>query len=112
MSEDNVMPGDVLRRLSATIKARRTAPDQQSYTRRLLDQGSRVCARKFGEEAIELMLAAAGEDDKSVASEAADVIYHLLVLLESRAVEFDAVLAILDSRTAQSGLAEKAARPT
>ena len=111
MNGDGGVSRDVLQRLTATIKARRTAPDAQSYTRQLLDKGPRVCARKFGEEAIELVLAAAGEDDKAVTGEAADVIYHLLVLLESRGVAFDSVLDALEGRKGQSGIAEKAARP-
>lgn len=104
------MTDDVLLQLSATIKARRQASADSSYTRQLLDAGPQKCAKKLGEEAVETALAAVAEGDAALAGEAADLIYHLLVLLESRNVSLGDVLAILESRQGLSGLAEKASR--
>ena len=69
------------------------------------------CAKKFGEEAVEAVLAAVGEDRERVIAEAADVLYHLLVLLHAREVTLAEVEALLESRTKKSGLEEKASRP-
>jgi phosphoribosyl-ATP pyrophosphohydrolase len=102
---------DTLARLAATIKARRSETADKSYTRQLLDAGPERCAKKFGEEAVEAVLAAVDDDPAHLKAEAADVIYHLLVLLESRGVALADVLAVLDQRSAISGLDEKAARP-
>lgn len=104
------MTGGVLERLAATIRARRGESAGKSYTRQLLDAGPERCARKFGEEAVETIVAALGEDTNALTSEAADVLYHLLVLLESRGVELDDVLQQLEKRSGTSGIAEKAAR--
>ena len=82
-----------------------------SYTRKLLDKGVAQCAKKFGEEAVEAVLAAVGEDRERVIAEAADVLYHLLVLLHARDVTLAEVEALLESRTKKSGLEEKASRP-
>jgi phosphoribosyl-ATP pyrophosphohydrolase len=101
---------DVLASLTATIKARRTAQADASYTRQLLDAGAERCARKFGEEAIETVIAGVSQSKDELTAEAADVLYHLLVLLECRDVAFADVLAKLEERTAKSGIAEKAAR--
>ena len=101
---------DVLANLAATIKARRAAQADTSYTRQLLDAGAERCARKFGEEAIETVIAGVSQSKDDLTSEAADVLYHLLVLLESRDVALADVLAKLEQCTAQSGIAEKAAR--
>jgi phosphoribosyl-ATP pyrophosphohydrolase len=101
---------DVLLQLAATIRARREAPADGSYTRQLLDAGPARCARKFGEEAIETVIAATGESNDALKSEAADLLYHLLVLLEARGVGLDEVLAVLDERSGTSGLKEKAER--
>jgi phosphoribosyl-ATP pyrophosphohydrolase len=98
-------------RLAATVRARRASAGDASYTRQLLDAGLETCARKFGEESIELIVAALGPDQNAVTAEAADVLYHLLVLLESRGVDFAGILAALDKRMPISGLEEKAARP-
>lgn len=100
-----------LDRLAATIGSRRAATGDTSYTRQLLDAGLEKCARKFGEEAIELVIAAVGSDKRAVTGEAADVLYHLLVVLEASGVEFADVLTALDKRMLASGLEEKAARP-
>ena len=81
-----------------------------SYTRKLLDRGVAHCAKKFGEEAFETALAAVGEDRERLIAEAADLIYHLLVLLKAREITLAEVEAALAARTQQSGLDEKAAR--
>lgn len=104
------MTKDVLAELSRTIRARRQASADESYTRRLLDGGPELCARKLGEEALETVLAAVGRDDKALANEAADLLYHLLVLIEARGLTLEDVLAVLQAREGTSGLAEKAAR--
>jgi phosphoribosyl-ATP pyrophosphohydrolase len=96
--------------LAEIIDRRAEASAEQSYTRSLLDKGAAHCARKFGEEAIELTIAAAAQDESAVRAEAADVLYHLLVLLRARGVAFDSVVYELESRTRQSGHEEKAAR--
>ena len=97
-------------RLAALIAERRRGDGGGSYTRQLLDAGPKKCARKLGEEAVELVVAALAEDEKAIRNEAADVIYHLLVLLESRNIRIADVLAVLESRLATSGLAEKEQR--
>jgi phosphoribosyl-ATP pyrophosphohydrolase len=104
------MADDTLSSLAATIAARRTAARDSSYTRQLLDRGPAKCARKFGEEAVETVIAALGEDDGALKHEAADLLYHLLVLLEARNIALDDVYNVLRARMGQSGLAEKAAR--
>lgn len=97
--------------LAAIIAERHRAGDAaSSYTAKLIDKGILHCAKKFGEEAVEVALAAAKEDDQRLAAEAGDVLYHLLVVLEARGVPLSAVMAELKERTAQGGLAEKAAR--
>ncbi len=96
--------------LETIIEQRSSAGADTSYTARLLDKGALKCAEKFGEEAVELALAAAAQEPTNVANEAADVLYHLLVLLRARGVALNDVLDILNQRTTQSGLAEKAAR--
>lgn len=107
---DLKMSDDVLERLAATIKSRRTAEGGSSYTRQLLDSGVERCAKKFGEEAVETVIAALAQSDQALEAEAADLLYHLLVLLECRGVVIADVLAVLDGRSGVSGLAEKAAR--
>jgi phosphoribosyl-ATP pyrophosphohydrolase len=102
----------VLLRLAATIKARRGEDAGKSYTKELLDAGTERCARKLGEEAVETLIAALGTDRRALTREAADLLYHLLVLLESRRVPLTDVMAELESRMGTSGLAEKAARET
>jgi phosphoribosyl-ATP pyrophosphohydrolase len=81
-----------------------------SYTRKLLDRGVVHCAKKFGEEAVEAAIAAVGEDKSRMIAEAADVLYHLLVVLHARGIALDEVEAELGARTRQSGLDEKASR--
>jgi len=104
------MSNDVLLQLAATISARRTAAVDSSYTRQLLDAGPVRCAKKFGEEAMETVIAGAGESGEALKEEAADLLYHLLVLLESRGVAIDDVLGVLAKRSGVSGLKEKAER--
>ncbi len=100
----------VLKDLAGTIASRKGADPASSYTASLLDKGVEKCGKKFGEEAIEIILAAASGDRGHTAAEAADVLYHLLVLLEAADVPLDDVLAKLRAREGVSGHAEKAAR--
>ncbi len=104
------MSGFTLEALAGIVAARRAAGAEASYTKSLLERGSARVAKKFGEEAVELVIAAVEGAPEPVTAEAADVLYHLLVLLESAGVPLAAVLAELERRTAQSGHAEKAAR--
>ncbi len=104
------MADDVLKTLEQTIRARRNASGDVSYTRKLLDGGPEKCAKKLGEEASETVIAGVSQDNAALTGEAADLLYHLLVLLEARQVPLDDVLAELERRTGQSGLEEKAAR--
>ncbi|HWB44919.1 MAG TPA: phosphoribosyl-ATP diphosphatase [Hyphomicrobiaceae bacterium] len=104
------MSEDVLQELAALIRARRGESAAKSYTRELLDAGPERCARKLGEEATETIIAALAQDRRALTREAADLLYHLLVLLESKQVPLADVLAELRSRMGTSGLAEKAAR--
>ena len=104
------MPPDTLERLATTIRTRRATPADRSYTRQLLDAGPARCAKKFGEEAVETVIAAVHQDDQALKAEAADLLYHLLVLLESRGVALVDVLGVLEARMSQSGIDEKAAR--
>ncbi|RMD49871.1 MAG: phosphoribosyl-ATP diphosphatase [Alphaproteobacteria bacterium] len=101
----------LLARLAATIESRRGADPATSWTARLLAAGPESCARKFGEEAIEAMIEAVRGDRARLASEAADVLYHLLVMLASREVPLSEVIDELARREGTSGIAEKAARP-
>ena len=96
--------------LEQRVQERAQAGADVSYTRKLLDRGVAQCAKKLGEEAIETVLAAVGEDRDRLIAEAADLIYHLLVLLKARAITLAEVEAALAARTSQSGLDEKAAR--
>lgn len=96
--------------LARMIDRRAGASSETSYTRSLLDKGAVHCARKFGEEAIELAIAAAALDESAVRAEAADVLYHLLVVLRARGVSLSSVMDELGKRSAQSGHEEKASR--
>ena len=96
--------------LEARVHQRASAPPEQSYTRKLIDRGVAHCAKKLGEEAVETALAAVAEDRTHLIAEAADLLYHLLVVLEARGVKLAEVEAALAARTAQSGLDEKASR--
>ena len=96
--------------LEKRIAERSRESAEVSYTRKLLDRGVAQCAKKFGEEAVEAVIAAIGEDKKRMTAEAADVLYHLLVILHARGITLDEVEAELGARTHQSGLDEKASR--
>ena len=96
--------------LDAIVAQRATSGDPASYTARLAAKGVAKVAQKLGEEAVETVIAAVAEDDDALAGEAADLLYHLLVVLHLRGVPLGAVLAELERRTAQTGLQEKAGR--
>ena len=96
--------------LEQRVRERADASADISYTRRLLDKGVAQCAKKFGEEAIEAAIAAVSEDREHLIAEAADVLYHLLVVLRVRGVTLAEVEALLETRTKKSGLDEKASR--
>jgi phosphoribosyl-ATP pyrophosphohydrolase len=96
--------------LEARVHQRAAASPDQSYTRKLIDRGVAHCAKKLGEEAVETALAAVTEDREHLIAEAADLLYHLLVVLEARGVKLSEVESALEARTAQSGLDEKASR--
>lgn len=101
---------DTLARLEQTIAERRMASPETSYVASLTARGLPVIARKLGEEATEAIVAALTADDAELTGEAADVLFHLLVLLADRGIPLSAVLAELERREGTSGLAEKAAR--
>ena len=94
------------------IETRAQADPSESWTAKLLSQGPEKCAKKFGEEAAEAIIETVKGDRADLTAEAADVLYHLLVMLKSRDVALIDVMGELDRRQAQSGLAEKAARKT
>lgn len=96
--------------LEAIIASRKGAAPDSSWTAELLSKGPEKCAEKFGEEAIEAIIAAVQDDRVNLTNEAADVLYHLLVMLAARDVVLADVMAVLEARTGQSGLAEKASR--
>lgn len=104
------MTDDTLTRLAATIAARKGADPDTSWTAKLLSKGPEKCAEKFGEEAVEAIIEAVKGDRERLTSEAADVLYHLLVMLTARDVTLSEVLAELDRREGRSGIAEKASR--
>jgi len=101
---------DVLARLAATIAARRGADPATSHTAAILAKGPAKCAEKFGEEAIEAIIEAARGDRDALTREAADVLYHLMVMLAASDLTLGDVLAELERREGTSGIAEKAAR--
>lgn len=101
---------EVLAALAKSIAARRNAAPDTSYTARLLAQGIEACAKKLGEESVEAAIAAVAGQRSNLAKESADVLYHLLVLLEAAQVPLSDVMAELERRSGTSGLAEKAAR--
>jgi len=100
-----------LEALDQRLAVRAAASPDESYTAKLLAAGVERAAKKFGEEAAELIIAAVTRDRPgTTTAEAADVLYHLLVLLRAADVPLEAVMAELEKRTAQSGLEEKASR--
>jgi len=96
--------------LEKRVQERAKASADVSYTRKLIDRGVVHCAKKLGEEAVEAAIAAVGEDRDRMTAEAADLLYHLFVVLHVRGVSLAEVEAELAARTRQSGLDEKAAR--
>ncbi|MEQ3711092.1 MAG: phosphoribosyl-ATP diphosphatase [Tateyamaria sp.] len=96
--------------LFATIEARKGADPDTSWTAKLLSKGPEKCAEKFGEEAVEAIIEAVKGDKAGLTSEAADVLYHLLVMLAARDIQLSDVLDELARRQGTSGLVEKAAR--
>ena len=96
--------------LEQRVRTRAKASPGESYTRKLLDRGVAHCAKKLGEEAVETTIAAVAEDRERLIAETADLLYHLLVVLEARGVALAEVEAALGARVSQSGLDEKAAR--
>ncbi len=99
-----------LDRLAETVLSRRGADPDVSWTARLLSRGSDVCAQKFGEEAVEAVIEAVSGDRRALTAEAADVLYHLLVMLASRDLTLGDVLQELERREGKPGLDEKAER--
>jgi phosphoribosyl-ATP pyrophosphohydrolase len=99
-----------LQDLERRVHERAQASADVSYTRKLLDRGVTHCAKKLGEEAVETIIAAIHEDDKHLTGEAADLLYHLLVVLHARGISLAQVEAVLAERQRQSGLEEKASR--
>ena len=96
--------------LEARIAMRAVASPEDSYTAKLIARGMEKCAQKLGEEATEAVIAAVTGNKPELIKESADVLFHLLVVLRAAGIPLDAVMAELDARTAQSGLAEKASR--
>lgn len=99
-----------LETLNTIIASRAGEAADASYTASLLQKGTQKCAKKFGEEAVEAIIAATSGDREELRKEAADVLYHLLVMLKSEGVTLEDVITELDARTAQSGHQEKASR--
>lgn len=105
------MSGFDLASLERIVATRAASTDGSSYTARLAAAGVAKAAKKLGEEATEVVIAAVSEDETALTGEAADLLYHLLVVLRLRGVPLEAVMAELQSRTGQTGLQEKASRP-
>jgi phosphoribosyl-ATP pyrophosphohydrolase len=101
---------DTLHKLESVIRSRRGAAPDTSYVARLASKGRAKIAQKVGEEATETVIAALSGDQEALTNEAADLIFHLLVLLDDGGVALDEVLAELERREGVSGLEEKAAR--
>ena len=99
-----------LENLIKIIDARATADPSESWTAKLLSKGPEKCAEKFGEEAVEAIIEAVKGNNKELISEAADVLFHYLVMLKSRNIKFADVLNDLENRTNKSGLSEKKER--
>ena len=104
------MTSFTIRDLATTIDTRAESGGEASYTRKLLDKGAEHCAKKFGEEAVETVIAAIENDRGHLIAESADLIFHWLVLLKARGITLTEVEAALAQRTQMSGLEEKAAR--
>ncbi|SDW90968.1 phosphoribosyl-ATP pyrophosphatase [Albimonas donghaensis] len=100
----------VIARLDAAIRARRGADPDSSHTARLFAKGPLKCAQKFGEEAVEAVIAASVDDREELKLESADALYHLMVMLASRGLSLADVARVLEAREGVSGIAEKASR--
>ena len=100
----------ILERLDLTIQRKTTESPNQSHTAKLLKKGTEKCAEKFGEEAVELIVASVKKKKKEIIGEAADTLYHMLVLLRSRNISINEVLTELASREGISGIEEKRKR--
>jgi phosphoribosyl-ATP pyrophosphohydrolase len=100
-----------LETLDERIALRAAASPEESYTAKLIAAGVQRIAKKLGEESTEAVIAAVADDREGLTGEAADLLYHLLVLLRAAGVPLADVMSELEARTAQSGIAEKAARP-
>lgn len=96
--------------LDKTIQSRKVADPESSWTAKLFSKGPEKCAEKFGEEAVEAIIEAVKGDREKLIGEAADSLYHLLVMCAARDVTLSDIEAELDKRTSQSGIAEKASR--
>ena len=101
-----------LNTLFKTIEARRNAEPSSSHTAKLLSKGPAKCAEKFGEEAVEAIVACATDDRENLVYEAGDVVYHLMVMLAARGIDWSEVEGELARRAGISGIAEKASRTT
>lgn len=110
MTPVNDQLGDLLKRLFEVIRNRKGAAPEASYSASLLVGGPGRCAQKFGEEAVEAVIAGAAGDQEALTQEAADVFYHLLVLMASVGVTPEDVAVVLRAREGVSGHEEKAAR--
>ena len=104
------MSGFTLADLEKIVAARAAASPEESWTARLVAGGQKKAAKKLGEEAVETVIAAIADDRGNLTDEAADLVFHLLVVLKIAGIPFSDVLAELERRTSQSGIAEKAAR--
>ncbi|WP_116084542.1 phosphoribosyl-ATP diphosphatase [Tropicimonas sp. IMCC34011] len=102
--------GSTIARLSDRIAERAGADPESSWTAKLLARGPEKCAEKFGEESVEAIIEAVRGDREKLASEAADAIYHLLVMCRARDVSLADIEAVLEAREGRSGIDEKAAR--
>ena len=101
---------NVLTRLAKKIESRKGGDEKKSYAAKLFKRGPEKCAEKFGEEAIEAIIAAAKGDKKNLTEEAADVLFHLLVMINARDVKYEDVLKELERREGKSGIIEKQER--
>lgn len=104
------MSGFTLADLERIVAQRSAASPEESWTAKLVAGGQKKAAKKLGEEAVEAVIAAVSDDRENLTDEAADVIFHLLVVLKIAGIPFSDVLSELERRTTQSGIAEKAAR--
>ena len=100
----------ILERLDLTIQRKTTESPNKSHTAKLLKKGTEKCAEKFGEESIELIVASVKKKKKEIIGEAADALYHMLVLLRSKNISINEVLSELASREGISGIEEKRKR--